>query len=132
MLRTLAIVSLIPTMLLVASCADPFIESTTLLADTPDTVGPYQVRSVVHGLNEGDRVEIFFNSIDDTPDRYIPLRMEGLDDDGRSAELFVAGIPGQDAGTTIRYYIAVNRNGDIVAEDPVGRDLRPFVLRITP
>jgi hypothetical protein len=128
--RTLACV--LPTLLLLGACADPFIESTTLLADTPDTIGPYQVRSVVLGLNEGDKVEVFYNSVDDEPDRYIPLPMEGLDDDGREAELFVGAIPGHAAGSIIRYFVGVDRNGERVAEDPVGGDLRPLMLRISP
>jgi hypothetical protein len=117
---------------LLASCADPFIESTTLLGDTPDTIGPYTVQSVVFGINEDDIVEVFYNAVDNSPERYIPIRMEGLDDDGRSAELFEGAIPGQDAGATIRYFVAVDRQGERVAEDPVGGDLRPFMLRISP
>ncbi len=123
---------LLPAMLSLGACADPFIESTTLLSNTPDTTGPYQVRSVVLGLNEGDRVELFFNAVDDSPGRYIPIRMEGIDDDGREAELFIAGIPGQDTGSTIRYYVAIDRNGERVAEDPVGGDIQPFLIRILP
>lgn len=114
------------------SCADPFIESTTLLGSTTDTIGPYTIQSVVLGVNEADKIEVFYNSIDDNPDRYLPLPMTGLDGDGRSAELYEGAIPGQDAGTTIRYFVAVDRNGTRVAEDPVGGDLRPFMMRIAP
>jgi hypothetical protein len=119
-------------LLLAASCADPFIESTTLLGNTTDTVGPYEVRSVVLGLNEGDRVELFYNAIDSSPARYIPLLMEGIDDDGRTAELYTGSIPGQETGSTIRYYVAIDRNGGRIAEDPVGGDLQPFIINILP
>jgi hypothetical protein len=115
-----------------AACADPFIESTTLVGETPDTIGPYQVESVVLGANDGDKVELFYNSTDTDPDRYIPVTMEGVDDDGRSADLYVGSIPGHEAGTLIRYFVGVDRDGERVAEDPVGGDLRPFVLRISP
>jgi hypothetical protein len=128
--RSLA--ALFPLLLLLGACADPFIESTTILSDTADTVGPYHVRSVVLGVNEGDKIEVFYNSVDEDPDRYIPIRMEGVDDDGRSAELYAGSIPGQDAGSTVRYFVAVDRDGERVAEDPVGGDLRPFMLRIAP
>lgn len=127
--RTLACV--LPALLL-AACADPFIESTAVLGETPDTIGPYEVRSVVLGINDGDKVELFYNAIDNEPSRYIPVSMEGVDDDGRSAELYVGGIPGQEPGATVRYFVAVDRDGERVAEDPVGGDLRPFVLRISP
>lgn len=128
--RTLA--AILPVLLLLGACADPFIESTTVLSATTDTVGPYHVRSVVLGVNDGDKIEVFYNALDDDPDRYIPLRMEGIDDDGRSAELYVGSIPGQAAGSTVRYFVAVDRDGERVAEDPVGGDLRPFMLRIAP
>jgi len=128
--RTLA--AIFPVLLLLVACADPFIESTTVLSETPDSVGPYHVRSVVLGVNDGDKIEVFYNALDDDPDRYIPLLMEGIDDDGRSAELYVGSIPGQAAGSTVRYFVAVDRDGERVAEDPVGGDLRPFMLRIAP
>ncbi len=128
--RTLA--ALLPTLLLLVACADPFIESTTVLSSTPDTVGPYHVRSVVLGVNDGDKIEVFYNALDDDPDRYIPIRMAGVDDDGRAAELYVGSIPGQAAGSTVRYFVAVDRDGERVAEDPALGDLRPFMLRIAP
>ena len=113
-------------------CADPFVESTALLGDTADTTGPYEVRSIVIGAHPSDKIEVFYNATDRDPDRYIPIVMEGQDDDGRSAELFVGSIPGHPAGSTIRYYIAVDRDGERVAEDPVGGDLRPYILSIAP
>ena len=58
--------------------------------------------------------------------------MEALDEDGRSGELFVANIPGQPTGTSIRYYVRVLRDDEQVAESPVGGDLRPFILNIRP
>lgn len=119
-------------LLLCASCAEPLIESTTQLETTPDTTGPYRVRSVVIGAHHSDRIELFYNAVDRDPDRYIPLLMDPVDEDGRAAELFAGEIPGQAAGTTIRYYIAVERDGERVAEDPVGGDLRPFELSIAP
>ena len=122
----------LPTLLLLASCADPFIESTTLLGNTTDTLGPYQIQSVVLGVNETDKIEVFYNALDNDPDHYLPMLMTGIDGDGRSSELYEGAIPGQDAGTTIRYFVAVDRNGARVAEDPVGGDLRPFMMRIDP
>lgn len=114
------------------ACADPYIESTTVLESSSDTTGPYRVSSVVIGTYESDTVDLVYNPTDNDPRRYIPLRMEALDEDGRAGELFVADIPGQPAGTTIRYYIRVIRDDEQVAESPVGGDLRPFILNIAP
>lgn len=119
-------------LLLSVACADPFIESTTVLGSTIDTDGPYEVRTVVIGNLESDRVELFYNSVDQEPEHYLRLVMEPLDADGRPAELFRGAIPGQAAGTVIRYFVAVERDGSQVAEDPVGGDLRPFTLTVRP
>ncbi len=114
------------------ACADPFIESTTVLESSADTTGPYQVESIVVGLHGGDTVDLMYNPSDREAERYIPLRMEPQDEDGRAGEHFVAAIPGQPAGTTIRYYVRVLRDDEQIAEAPVGGDLRPFVLTIRP
>ena len=132
MLWSRPLACVLPTLLLATACAAPFIESTTLLGETSDTTGPYQVSSVVIGVHGGDKVELFYNASGTDPGRYIPVSMEGVDDDGRSAEFFVGDIPGHQLGTTIRYFVAVDRDGERVAEDPVGGDLRPFMLRISP
>ena len=118
--------------LCLAACADPYIESTTELGSSADISGPYRVQSVVVGGFASDTVDLMYNPIDNQPQRYIPLAMVPVDDDQRAGELFEASIPGQPAGTTIRYYIRVLRDGDEVALAPVGGDLRPFVFRITP
>ena len=117
-----------------AGCADPFIEATTRVGDTSDVVGPYSVRAVVVGVASGDRVELRFNVIDGEPENFIPVLMDEVDlgaDDGTTrGELFRQGIPGQPAGTEILYYVAVTRDGEVVAEDPVGGDLRPFLFQV--
>lgn len=115
-----------------SACADPYIESTTELESSSDTTGPYRVQAVVVGGMASDNVELLYNPTDSEPRRYIPLLMEALDEDGRSGELFVASIPGQPAGTSIRYYVRVLRDDEQVAESPVGGDLRPFILNIRP
>ena len=58
-----------------------------------------------------------------------------LDEDDEGAyegELFSRGIPGQLAGSDIRYYVAITRDDEVVAEDPEGGDLRPFVFSVLP
>ena len=126
--------ALVLTLFLVglAACADPYIESTTVLESGSDTVGPYQVQSVVIGSFDSDSVDLMYNPVDAKPHRYIPVRMHALDEDLRAGELFEAGIPGQPVGTTIRYYVRVLRDGEHVAESPPFGDLRPFILDILP
>ncbi len=115
-----------------SACADPTIDSTTVLAESNDTIGPYRVHSVILGTHPTDKVEVFFNALDNEPAHFIPGPMNPIDDDGRSGEVYLGQIPGQPAGTSIRYYVAVTRDGERVAEDPVGGDLRPFLLEISP
>ncbi|MCP4445510.1 MAG: hypothetical protein GY811_09235 [Myxococcales bacterium] len=115
-----------------SGCADPYIESTTDLESSSDSTGPYRVRTVIVGSFSGDTVDLMYNPTDSQPQRYIPLRMDSLDEDERAGELFAADIPGQPAGTTIRYYVRVLRDDETVAESPVGGDLRPFQLTIVP
>ena len=126
------ILSLACLLFLAASCADPDIESTTLLEETTNTRGPYEIHTVIQSAQPGDKVELFYNAVDITPAHFIPLRMEPQGSDGQAADLFVGQIPGQPAGTTILYYIAVERDGSRVSEDPVGGDLRPYALLVTP
>ena len=117
--------------MLSVACADPTIDSTSVLTETEDTIGPYRVHSVILGALPTDQVEVFYNTLDNLPEHYIPRPMNPIDADGRAGEVFLGQLPGQPAGTAIRYYIAVTRDGERVAEDPVGGDLRPFTLRIS-
>ena len=121
-------------LLMLSACADPFVESTALISETEDLQGPYTVRSVVIGVEWADRVELFYNVVDDEPENFIPLLMEppeaGGDSGAYRGELFVAGIPGQKAGSEVLYYVGVTRDGEQVAADPVGGDLRPFVFSV--
>ncbi len=121
-------------MIVTTACADPFIESVSQLDDTTDTGGPYTVWAVAVGVQSDDRVELFYNAIDPAADPFIPLLMEPADaDEGAyEGELFAAGIPGQPAGSAIRYYVAITRDGERVAADPVGADVRPFVFAVVP
>ncbi len=124
--------ALVLLLLGLSACADPYIESTTELESSADTTGPYRVQSVVVGSLASDSIELLYNPTDSEPRRYIPIVMEALDEDGRAGELFVASIPGQPAGTAIRYYVRVLRDSEQVAESPVGGDVRPFILNIRP
>jgi hypothetical protein len=88
---------------------------------------------VVVGAEPDDRVELFFNSVDDQPEHYVPRLMGAIDDtEARPGELYEGYIPGQPEGATVRYYIAITRDGNVVARDPDPGDLRPFVFRIAP
>jgi hypothetical protein len=120
-----ALLLLLGTALAACDRAAPSIESTTQLADTADTVGPYTVHTVVVGA-EGDVVELRY-VIDDEL-HYIPRRM--VADDGGGGELYIGRIPGQPAGSLVQYYVAVMRGDERVAVDPVGGGARPYAFRI--
>lgn len=109
-------------------CADPYIESTTVLEDTVDTEGPYEVWSVAVGVDASDHLEL----------RYVaggaderPARMLDVEDDGDGpGELYRGAIPGQPAGTEIRYRVVVVAEGEVLAADPPGGDT--FVFSVAP
>lgn len=115
-------------------CANPFFEGTVRLQDTRDINGPYVVTTVAVGVETGDRIELLYNVVDEEPGNFIPLVMFAAEDDNGAyeGELFSRGIPGQLAGSEIRYYLAIIRGDEVVADDPVGGDLRPFVFSVLP
>lgn len=114
--------------LLAVGCADPFIEATTALSDTPDTEGPYQVWAVVVGAGRSDRVELRVDVDGDETS----TQMRRTDDDGDDpGELYRGAIVGQPTGATVRYRVAVERDGELVALDPP-QDDPAFVFSIAP
>ncbi|MEM9494116.1 MAG: hypothetical protein AAGC55_33530 [Myxococcota bacterium] len=106
--------------LIACEAAPPSIEATTALAETGDTRGPYQVDAVVTGLVGGDTVELFHAAGEDAP--FTAQVMTGDD----SGERFVAAIPGQPAGTAIRYFVAVQRDGQRLDSDPPAAEDGPY------
>ncbi len=119
-------------LLLAAGCADPFIESTTVLGDTTDFDGPYVVESIAVGTRSGDRVEVRHSR----PERQDGvIGMLALDDDGDGpGDLFRAEIPGQPTGSEISYYVILVRDEIVVDRDPAGEgeDAPRFVFSISP
>jgi hypothetical protein len=115
-------------------CAEPFFEATTVLRDTPDSDGPYMVQAVAIGVSRGDRVLLHFSVEGDAPGAFGSQAMvPAEDDDGvHRGERFSRGIPGQLPGTEILYFVSIERDGERVAEDPVGGEQRPIVFRILP
>jgi hypothetical protein len=102
-----------------AACASekPRILSVTIPGDTRDTLGPYVVQVVVRGLASGDLVQVRY-SIDNGLHFY---KSEAQRVSGRS-DLYDGAIPGQPQGTTVEYYVAVERGGKVVAFDPMAGD----------
>ena len=122
MVRTVAsLVATLTVWLGGCTAAVPTIESTTELANTSDTGGPYHVISVVRGV-EGQNVELRYQP--DAQSVYFPLAMERQD----GSETYVGLIPGQSAGTEVRYYIAVLDSGKRVAADPEGASATPYTF----
>ncbi|MCG8416305.1 MAG: hypothetical protein MJE77_00015 [Proteobacteria bacterium] len=104
--------------------AQPFIESTTVLSDTTDTVGPYVVQSIIVNAGGDDIVELRY-FVDDQS-QFIPLLMQA-DQDGERHEV---GIPGRPAGSTISYYVTVLRDGARVADDPGAGAAQPYQFNV--
>jgi len=122
----------LPALVLATGCADPFIEATTILEDTSDIVGPYQVDVLAAGMRSSDSLEIRYTR-PERPDGIATL--VNVDDDGDGpGDLYQGSIPGQSAGNAIGYYIVLIRNDEIVDRDPAG-DLETgprFVFSVTP
>jgi len=116
----------------IASCSEPTIDSTTRLEDTRDQGGPYEIWSVVRDVQSDDFVELFVSFNSDDPEDFAPFLMEGDESGGTRGELFVAAIGGQSAGTVIRYFVAVTRDHERLAEDPAGGDIQPYAFQIQP
>lgn len=114
---------------LAGGCADPFIEATTALEDTSDTEGPYVVWTAVVGADRSDVIELRF-SVDGGDE--LTATMRKTDDDGDGpGELYRGAIFGQEPGSTVRYRVAVERGGEVVALDPP-EAAAPFVFSVTP
>jgi hypothetical protein len=96
-----------------AGCGDgtPRILSTAVLADTHDTFGPYRVETVTLGVGSDDAVELRWST---APSGGAFTRTPM----GPDADLRAGEIPGQPAGTTVRYFTAVLRDDAIVTTDP--------------
>ena len=115
-----------------ASCADPFIESTTVLEDTSDAVGPYTVETVAIGARSGDRIEIHHTS-PEAQDGIVIMTNIGDDGDGEG-DLYRGEIPGQAAPASIGYFVLLVRGDTILDRDPPaeGLDGPRFVFSVTP
>ena len=108
-----------------AGCSEaaPIIESTTMLADTTDTVGPYAVETVVIGA-DGDAIEL--NYLVDDDDEFIPIAMDWVS----GTDVWLGEIPGRPVGSRISYYVEVLRDGERAAVDPVGAGARPYEFTV--
>ena len=110
-----------------AGCAEPYIESTTVLGDTPDTNGPYEVAAVAVGMTSDDRLQLTF--VTASSDGIVILRASDDDGDG-PGELHIGQIPGQPAGSSVSYVVEIERDGEAIARDPPGDG--SFVFVVTP
>jgi len=120
MKRTIKI--LIPALLLSLqfhSCADteaPTILDTTVLKDTTDTIGPYEVLTTV--IDDREVKEVFLNyGTEVTPyagPEFATIKMESIGNDQYRGE-----IPGGFApGTTVLYFIEAVDHEDNRSRDP--------------
>ena len=98
---------LFPVIFLAAGfgCADidsPKILDTTILEDTLDTLGPYEVITSVSDDREVREVSLYFGKGDDeTPEAELARRIMEETTDGA----YRAEIPGYPAGTNVIYFV---------------------------
>lgn len=97
--------------LLVAACdVTPVIRSVTKLGDTYDQVGPYVVLAEVSDPDGLDLVRLFYQPGSATT---VELEMSEV-----SEGVFSGAIPGQAAGTRVKYFVLVDDADASVAEPP--------------
>jgi len=122
---------LVSTALVGCEQASPIIDATTALDDTTSTTGPYEVQTVVTGATTQYRIELVYSIDSENPDEYFPQLMEASVGGGvHEGEAFAGQIPGQPAGTTIRYFVQVSRgDGDIVTDPPEGV-VEPYTFEV--
>ncbi len=97
-------------------CADPFLESATVLTSTPDSIGPYRVYAVAVGMSGKERIELRYRAGEVSS----VLIMTDIEDSGiGSGEVHWAAIPGQPVGTEIEYRIAIVGDDEDLDTDPV-------------
>ncbi|WP_457566089.1 LamG-like jellyroll fold domain-containing protein [Caldithrix abyssi] len=88
----------------------PIITGTTVPENTTDSEGPYEVKTIVTDADGLKSVVLKYNVGQD----WIDLPMTNT-----VGDTFVAYIPGQQPGTSIKFYIEATDNNDQVAVDPL-------------
>lgn len=103
--------------LLVCACAleQPTILSVNGPSDTRNTQGPYAIHVVARAVSGDDDIVVRYSTLG-IPSSFLPVKATLRADD---AELYVGGIPGQPAGSSVHFYVAVLRDGDLLSTFPV-------------
>lgn len=89
------------------------VESSVQL-NTDDTAGPYEITTVVTSTSTPITVRLVYSTDDWTTSKEV--EMETVKDVG--GDVFRAKIPGQSAGTTVRYYVSVEDSTKNTITDP--------------
>jgi hypothetical protein len=107
---------IVALLLLLSACAreEPTILSVTFPTDTRSTQGPYAIHVIARGVTGDDEIVARYSTLG-TLKSFLPAKAKHRADD---ADLYVAGIPGQPAGSTVYFYVALLRDGDVLATDP--------------
>ncbi len=117
---------LICLILFASSCANdgaPEFVEVSILAHTESHLGPYEVLATIVDDTAVERVSLFFD-INDGVITEVP--MEQL-----SGDVWVGSIPGQPAGSVIRYLLlAIDPEGEQSQYPPEGADPNLNVFRV--
>lgn len=114
MKRILPYVVLLAALLPGAGCGDvepPRILETSVVRNTDDTSGPYQVLAVVIGERTPLVISLIYSA--DAFATTKTIKMVKVSED-----VFTGGIPGQPSGATIEYYIVAEDSGGNRTLDP--------------
>lgn len=113
--RRLALVALL-VCACISACAreEPTLLSVSVPGDTRSTQGPYAIHVVARAVSGDDDIVVRYSTLG-IPSSFLPAKATLRADD---AELYVAGIPGQPAGSSVHFYVAALRDGDLLSTIP--------------
>ena len=91
---------------------------TAYLRNTDDTTGPYRVMALV--VSDAQPLKVYVIYSTDNWQSKKQVEMQKVSED-----VFAGEIPGQQAGTTVQYYIWVKDAEENVATDPISLSASP-------
>lgn len=104
--------------------AGPSIVNTTEYPSTDNTVGPYEIESMITDMSALTETVLYYR----TPGQgFVPVAMSAL-----GADLFQGDIPGQSLGTMVQYYVQAADEGGNVTTDPPGAPGELYMFYVAP
>ena len=125
--RSLRLWSVPAALVFMAACSNDarqlVIRDTSILQDTSDTSGPYEVMTVVFDPRGVETVNLVYTTAELGEEIRVPMTEVRTD-------RYMAEIPGQVLGTRVQYWVEAENNDGQSATDPVGAPDSVFAFSI--